>query len=80
LPEVYQQCAVAYTDFWQAYNTVIPHERHHAVGKESGQTNHIERLNNTNRAAGFSAGQRQSLLLQKVEQSHWGNLVLYSWL
>ncbi|MEH2166840.1 MAG: hypothetical protein V7K41_09255 [Nostoc sp.] len=23
LPEVYQQCAVAYTDFWQAYKTLI---------------------------------------------------------
>ena len=27
LPTIYQQCAVAYTDFWQAYKTVIPHER-----------------------------------------------------
>ncbi len=26
LPDVYQQSAVAYPDFWQAYNTVIPHE------------------------------------------------------
>ncbi|MDV2997287.1 MAG: hypothetical protein N4J56_006992 [Chroococcidiopsis sp. SAG 2025] len=27
LPEVYQQCAFVYTDFWQAYNTVSPHKR-----------------------------------------------------
>jgi len=47
LPDVYQQCAVAYTDFWQAYKTVIPPKRHRAVSKETGQTNHIERLNNT---------------------------------
>ncbi|MBV8887141.1 MAG: IS1 family transposase [Chroococcidiopsidaceae cyanobacterium CP_BM_RX_35] len=47
LPEVYQQSAFAYTDFWQAYKTVIPHKRHRAVGKETGLTNHIERLNNT---------------------------------
>ncbi len=47
LPEVYQQCAIAYTDFWQAYKRVIPHEHHRAVGKKTGLTNHIERLNNT---------------------------------
>jgi IS1 family transposase/transposase-like protein len=47
LPEVYQQSAFAYTDFWQAYKTVIPPKRHRAVGKETGLTNHIERLNNT---------------------------------
>ncbi len=47
LADVYQQCAVAYTDFWQAYKTVIPAKQHRAVGKETGQTNRIERLNNT---------------------------------
>ena len=47
LPEVYQQRAVAFTDFWQAYEKVIPSNHHHAVGKETGQTSHIERLNNT---------------------------------
>lgn len=47
LPETYQQSAVAYTDFWQAYKTVIPPKRHKAVDKETGLTNHVERLNNT---------------------------------
>ncbi|MBV8884786.1 MAG: IS1 family transposase [Chroococcidiopsidaceae cyanobacterium CP_BM_RX_35] len=28
LPETYQQYAFAYTDFWQAYKTVISHNRH----------------------------------------------------
>ncbi len=45
LPGVYRQCAVAYTDFWESYKTVIPSKRHRPVGKETGQTNHIERLN-----------------------------------
>jgi hypothetical protein len=45
LPGVYRQCAVAYTDFWESYKTVIPSKRHQAVGKETGQTNPIERLN-----------------------------------
>ena len=58
LPGVYRQCAVAYTDFWQSYETVIPANRHRAVGKETGQTNHMERLNNTFR-------QRLSRLVRK---------------
>jgi insertion element IS1 protein InsB len=36
-----------YSDFWEAYRAVLPEETHQAVGKESGQTNHIERFNNT---------------------------------
>lgn len=47
LPPVYRQCAVCYTDFWQAYEQAIPSKRHWAVGKETGQTNYIERFNNT---------------------------------
>jgi insertion element IS1 protein InsB len=47
LPPVYRQCAQVYTDYWEAYETVIPSQRHCAVGKESGLTSYIERLNNT---------------------------------
>ena len=47
LPPVYQQCAVCYTDFWEAYVQVIPNTRHQAVGKQSGGTSYIERFNNT---------------------------------
>lgn len=28
LPPVYRQCAIAYTDFWAAYGTVFPRQRH----------------------------------------------------
>ena len=66
LPTVYQQCAVAYTDFWQAYTIVIPRKQHRAVGKESGQTNRIERLNNTNRAANLSIGKTKPIIFQKA--------------
>lgn len=45
LPHVYRQCAVAYTDFWEAYEQVIPSKRHQAVGKETGQTNRIGIVN-----------------------------------
>jgi insertion element IS1 protein InsB len=47
LPPVYRQCAQVYTDYWEAYETVIPSQRHRAVGKESGLTSYIERFNNT---------------------------------
>lgn len=71
LPPVYRQCAVAYTDFWQAYEKVIPSKRHRAVGKESGQTNHIERLNNTLRQR-ISRLVRQSLSFSKNVDNHIG--------
>jgi len=59
LPPVYRQCAVCYTDFWECYSEVLPFKRHRPVGKESGKTNHIERLNNTLR-------QRISRLVRKT--------------
>ena len=36
-----------YTDFWKANPAVIPEEQHTAVGKETGETAHVERWNNT---------------------------------
>ena len=47
IPAEYRQCATVYTDCWEAYETVIPAKRHRAVGKDSGLTSYIERLNNT---------------------------------
>ncbi len=47
LPPVYRQCAICYTDFWEAYKQVLPSKRHRAVGKETGLTSSIERFNNT---------------------------------
>ncbi len=40
LPPVYRQCAVCYTDCWDAYSEVLPSKRHRAVGKGSGKTNY----------------------------------------
>lgn len=59
LPPVYRQCAVSYTDFWEAYEQIIPSKRHQAVGKETGKTNYIERFNCTLR-------QRVSRLVRKT--------------
>ena len=51
--------------------TVIPHKRHRAVGKETGQTNHVERLNNTLRQR-ISRLVRQSLSFSKNVENHIG--------
>ncbi len=59
LPAVYRQCAIAYTDFWAAYASVLPSKRHRVVGKETGKTSYIERFNNT-------LGQRVSRLVRKT--------------
>ena len=36
-----------YSDFWEAYQKVIAAEQHTPCGKDSGQTAHVERWNNT---------------------------------
>jgi IS1 family transposase len=46
IPDEYKACC-SYSDFWDAYEKVFPKETHRSVGKESGETNHMERWNNT---------------------------------
>jgi insertion element IS1 protein InsB len=46
IPQAYRG-GHCYTDFWKAYQAVIPEEQHTAVGKETGETAHVERWNNT---------------------------------
>ena len=46
IPEMYRG-GHCFTDFWAAYQAVIPEEQHTAVGKETGETAHVERWNNT---------------------------------
>jgi insertion element IS1 protein InsB len=46
IPDSYRQ-GQCFTDFWAAYAAVIPEEQHFAVGKETGETAHVERWNNT---------------------------------
>ena len=71
LPSVYRQCAVCHTDFWDAYEQVLPKTRHQAAGKESGQTNHIERFNNTMRQR-ISRLVRKTLSFSKKIENHIG--------
>lgn len=69
MPEVYRQWGVFYTDYWQAYATVLPAERHYAVGKETGLTSYIERFNNTLRQR-VSRLVRQTLSFSKKLDNH----------
>ncbi|MEG4218926.1 IS1 family transposase [Microcoleus sp. Pol14C4] len=71
LPPVYRQCAVIYTDYWQAYETALPSKRHRAVGKDSGLTSYIERFNNTLRQR-VSRLVRRTLSFSKKLDNHIG--------
>jgi len=61
--------AHCYSDFWEAYRKVIPEDQHTACGKESGQTAHVERWNNTlrQRVARFV---RKTLSFSKSDRMH----------
>jgi IS1 family transposase len=71
LPAVYRQCAVSYTDFWSAYGIVFPQKRQRAVGKDTGQTNYIERFNNTMRQR-ISRLARKTISFSKKLSNHRG--------
>jgi insertion element IS1 protein InsB len=71
LPVIYQQNAICYTDFWAAYRSIFPEDRHYPVGKESGQTNHIERFNNTLRQR-VARLVRKTLSFSKKLENHIG--------
>jgi IS1 family transposase/transposase-like protein len=46
ISESYKDC-YNFSDFRRAYKKVFPKELHASVGKETGQTSHVERWNNT---------------------------------
>ena len=77
LPGVYRQCAIAYTDFWAAYGTVLPSKRHQAVGKESGKTSYVERFNNTRKTTSVSFSAKNLVLFQITGESHRCYLVFH---
>ncbi len=59
LPADYRKRAVLYSDELECYAAVLPLKRHRPVGKEAGETAHIELFNNTLR-------QRCTNLVQKT--------------
>ncbi len=46
IPDEYRDCHT-FSDFWDAYQKVFPKETHRSLGKEAGETNHMERWNCT---------------------------------
>jgi len=46
VPSAYKE-AIVFSDYWGAYQAVIPSEQQRSVGKETEETAHIERWNNT---------------------------------
>ena len=78
LPGVYRQCAVCYTDFWDAYAKVIPSCRHRPVGKETGETSHIERTNGTFRQR-VSRLVRKALSFSKNKKNHRRAIKYFIW-
>ena len=75
IPSVYRK-GHCFTDFWAAYAAVIPEEQHTAVGKETGETAHVERWNNTlwQRLARFV---RMTLSFSKSVVMHEACLLLF---
>ena len=77
IPHAYRHCQT-FSDFWETYATVFSTlaKEHHSVGKESGQTAHVERWNNTlrQRLARFV---RKSLSFSKSDEYHEIALKLY---
>jgi insertion element IS1 protein InsB len=75
IPERYRQ-GHCFTDFLKVSASVIPEEQHTAVGKESGETAHVERWNNTlrQRLARFV---RMTLSFSKSEVMHEACLLLF---
>lgn len=78
LPGVYRQCAVCYTDFWAAYANVLPSCRHRPVGKDTGETSHIERTNGTFRQR-VSRLVRKTLSFSKNKKNHRRAIKYFIW-
>jgi len=69
IPEEYKYCHT-FSDFWPAYRHIFPVETHHCVGKETGETAHMERWNNTLRQR-LGRYVRQTLSFSKSDEYHY---------
>ena len=68
IPGEYRKCH-SFSDFWDAYQKVFPKETHHSLGKDSGQTNHMERWNCTLRQK-VARYVRKTLSFSKADHMH----------
>lgn len=69
IPDIYKNNANFYTDLYDSYEGVIPKNRHHAVPKQAGKTNHVERFNGILRGR-ISRLVRDSLSFSKNFKNH----------
>ena len=76
IPESYRAEGLFYSDFWESYRKVFAEDGHRAVGKESGQTSHVERWNCTLRQR-LGRFVRKTLSFSKSEEMHEICLVLF---
>ena len=75
IPESYKG-STCYSDFWEAYQEVIPEEQHQASAKAEGETSHVERWINTLRQR-LSRFVRKTLSFSKSPQMHYCSLKLF---
>ena len=69
IPDAYKHC-LTFSDLWEAYQKVFPKETQRCVGKDSGETAHMERWYNTfrQRLARFV---RKTLSFSKSDAYHY---------
>ena len=68
IPQQYKEC-YTFSDFWDAYRLVFPKKTHRCVGKESGETAHMERWYNTLRQR-LARYVRKTLSFSKSDAYH----------
>ncbi|MBX2890542.1 MAG: IS1 family transposase [Saprospiraceae bacterium] len=68
VPPDYRKCRT-FSDFWEAYAAVVDTGKHKMVGKESGETAHVERWNNTLRQR-ICRFVRKTLSFSKSDEMH----------
>lgn len=70
IPKSLKKYGLFYTDDWNAYQQVLPEERH-IISDYKKDTNHVERFNNTLRQRA-SRLVRKALSFSKSEENHYG--------
>jgi len=68
IPADYKHCQT-FSDFWETYKKVFPKETHHSVGKDTGETAHMERWYNTLRQR-IGRFVRKTLAFSKSDKFH----------
>jgi insertion element IS1 protein InsB len=68
IPRAYKRY-FSFSDFWDTYQAVFAIDHHQSVGKDSGQTNHIDRWFNTLRQC-LARFVRKTLSFSRLDRFH----------